>query len=75
MDKKSLISSPSMNFKNVEELLDCANLTKDEKLAALYNWKQICELSKAATSEGMGGERTTPISDVLKAIRELEALK
>ncbi|MCO5112819.1 MAG: hypothetical protein M9899_01440 [Bdellovibrionaceae bacterium] len=72
MDKKKLIGSPSANFRSVTDLMQTSVLNKEEKLAALYNWKSMCELQKASTSEGMGGERTTPIADVLKAIRELE---
>lgn len=72
MDKKKLIGSPSANFQSVTDLMKTSVLNKEEKLAALYNWKSMCELQKASTAEGMGGERTTPIADVLQAIRELE---
>lgn len=72
MSKDSMISTPGMNFKSVRELTDSKVLNDKEKLIALYNWKQICELEKASTAEGMGGERTTPIAEILEAIRHLE---
>lgn len=61
-----------MNFKNVDELINSKELTHKEKLTALYNWKQMCELEKASTNEGMRGERTTPYASILAAIRKLE---
>lgn len=75
MDKKTLIGSPGAHFKSVAELMENTELTMEDKLVALYNWKSMCELQKASTAEGMGGERTTPISEVLEAIREIESLK
>lgn len=72
MDKKDLIGTPSMHFKSVEELVKSPALNNDEKLTALYNWKDMSELQKTSTAEGMGGERTTPIAEILKAIRDLE---
>lgn len=73
LQKTNLIGSPSAYFKTVQDLVDSKDLNTKEKLSALYNWKSLCELQKASTAEGMHGERTTPISEVMKAIRELES--
>ena len=61
-----------MHFKSVKELIQSSKLSDEDKLKALRNWKSMCELEKASTAEGMPGERTSPIADILKAIRELE---
>lgn len=74
-DKGEMIATPSMNFKSVDELVKTDILSLQEKLTALYNWKQTCELQKASTNEGMSGERTTPYTEILAAIRKLENKK
>lgn len=71
MTKERMIAVPSMNFKDAYELLESNELNNEEKLTALYNWKQMCELEKASTNEGMKGERTTPYTSILAAIRKL----
>jgi hypothetical protein len=72
-DKDRMLTVPSMSFESVDALVQSKDLNREEKLSALYNWKQMCELQKASTSEGMRGERTTPYAQILEAIRNLEA--
>lgn len=72
MDKGKMISTPSQNFKTVQDLVDSKHLSKEEKITALLNWKSSCEHQEESTSEGMRGERTTPIAEVMAALRELE---
>lgn len=71
-DKDRMLTVPSMSFESVDELVHSPDLTRKEKLNALYNWKQMCELQKASTNEGMRGERTTPYALILEAIRKIE---
>ena len=72
MDKEKMIMGPEVAFKTVANLVNDTNLTKEEKIKALYNWKFLCELLKESTNEGMPGERTTPLAEVLEALRTLE---
>jgi hypothetical protein len=72
VDKSKLIISPSGHFQNPKDILKNTLLTKEEKIIALNNWKSTCEHYKDSTNEGMPGERTTPIAEILAALRELE---
>lgn len=72
MDKGKMIASPGLAFPSVQDLMDNTILSKEEKITALLNWKDTCEQIKESTNEGMPGERTTRIADVLAALRVLQ---
>lgn len=78
MDKECLISSPSVNFKNVKELLICDTLNADEKIKALENWKATWLLECASSDEGMHeckkpSVNEAPIEDISDALRSLKS--
>lgn len=78
MEKQNLIASPSVNFNNVEELLLCEELSTDEKIVALENWKSAWLQECISMDEGMiehpevPPEETSPIEDISDALRCLK---
>lgn len=72
MNKTTMITSPSTSFSTVNALLKSKDLSKDEKVSALLNWKATCELEQASTSEGMPGEHDFALGQINKALEQLD---
>ncbi|MCO5112562.1 MAG: hypothetical protein M9899_00145 [Bdellovibrionaceae bacterium] len=78
MEKQNLITSPSVNFNCVEELLLCDKLNTEEKIVALENWKATWLLELSSSDEGMTecdhslyecGASVEDISDALRCLK------
>ncbi len=70
MNKESFISSPDVNFETVHDLMATKRLTSDEKIAALINWKSMCERLQDSADEGMQPDHDQDQADRLSEINE-----
>jgi hypothetical protein len=70
-EKDKALSNPSSVFKRPRDVLDCSDLSRDEKEAVLKQWELDARLLQVATEEGMtGGERPLfgEVKDAQKAL-------
>jgi hypothetical protein len=68
-DKEKALTNPSSVFKRPLDVLDCSDLSRDEKEAILKQWELDARLLQVATEEGMtGGER--PLFGEVKAAQK-----
>ena len=71
MNIEKLISKPVKYFGHPNEVVKNEEMSRDQKIKALKNWKQSCEQILDSANEGMTGSEQTNLQDVSIALETL----
>jgi len=71
-DKKKALTNPSSVFRHPADVVDSAELGRDDKTKILKQWELDARLLQVATEEGMSGGEHSLFEDVKKAQKRLD---
>lgn len=71
-DRKKALTNPSSVFRHPADVVDSAELGRDDKTKILKQWELDARLLQVATEEGMSGGEHSLFEDVKKAQKRLD---
>jgi len=72
-DLHKALTDPHSVFSNPAEVVDSAELSREEKIEILNHWQYDARDTEVATEENMPGETESRLSSILEALNALGA--
>lgn len=64
-------TNPAAVFEEPRDVLDCDDLSRDDKIAVLRQWRYDALLGEVAQEENMQKPGGTPLEEIVKALEAL----